>query len=57
MNRTTTTKEERKVWFVVGWNSTSTEHKGSSFDGLCLRWYPCLLREHSIQPQIICLDI
>jgi len=35
-------------WFVVSWISTSTEHKGSSFDGLCLRWYPCLQREHSI---------
>jgi hypothetical protein len=22
---------------VVSWSSTSTEHKGSSFDGLCLR--------------------
>jgi len=41
---------------VVGWNSTSTEHKGSSFDGLCLRWYPCLITEHSTQPQI-CPDI
>ncbi len=26
---------------MVGWTSTSTEHKGSSFDGLCLRCYPC----------------
>ena len=43
--------------FVVGWNLTSTEHKGSSFDGLCLRWYPCLITEHDTQPQIICLDI
>ena len=41
---------------MVGWSSTSTEHKGSSFDGLCLRWYPCLITEHSTQPQI-CPDI
>jgi hypothetical protein len=48
-----TYKGRKKGLFVVGWSLTSTEHKGSSFDGLCLRWYPCLILEHNTQPQII----
>jgi hypothetical protein len=44
---------------MVGWDLTSTGHKGSSFDGLCLRCYSCpkrsIVPNHKLFLDRLCL--